>query len=50
MRPKLVQFFKAAMDERGYVGGDCRPPRLPLTEAERGELRAALQALEEVHA
>jgi 4-hydroxy-tetrahydrodipicolinate synthase len=50
MRPKLVQFFKAAMDERGLTGGDCRPPRLPLTEAERGELRAALRALEEVPA
>jgi 4-hydroxy-tetrahydrodipicolinate synthase len=50
MRPKLVQFFKAAMDERGLAGGDCRPPRLPLTEAERGELRAALRALEEVPA
>ena len=38
------------MDERGFAGGDCRPPRLPLTEAERGELRAALRALEEVPA
>jgi dihydrodipicolinate synthase/N-acetylneuraminate lyase len=50
MRPKLVQFFKAAMDERGLTGGDCRPPRLPLNEAERGELRDALRTLEEVPA
>ena len=50
MRPKLVQFFKAAMDERGFVGGDCRPPRMPLTESERGELAGALRVLEEVHA
>ena len=46
MRPKLVQFFKAAMDARGLVGGDCRPPRMPLTEAEREELDAALRVLE----
>jgi dihydrodipicolinate synthase/N-acetylneuraminate lyase len=50
MTPKLVQYFKAAMDERGFVGGDCRPPRMPLTESERGELQSALRALEEVHA
>jgi 4-hydroxy-tetrahydrodipicolinate synthase len=47
MLPKLVQFFKAAMDECGYVGGPCRPPRLSLTPAERDELRAALAALRE---
>jgi 4-hydroxy-tetrahydrodipicolinate synthase len=45
MRPKLVQFFKAAMDEVGFVGGPARPPRLPLDEREREELRAALSAL-----
>jgi 4-hydroxy-tetrahydrodipicolinate synthase len=50
MTPKLVQYFKAAMDERGLVGGDCRPPRMPLTEAERAELRAALRALDGVPA
>lgn len=50
MTPKLVQYFKAAMDERGLVGGDCRPPRMPLTAGELAELRAALQALEGVPA
>jgi proline racemase len=37
MRPKLVQFFKAAMDMTGRRGGPCRPPRLELTDAERRE-------------
>ena len=32
MTPKLVQYFKAALDELGLGGGPCRPPRLPLTE------------------
>jgi 4-hydroxy-tetrahydrodipicolinate synthase len=50
MRPKLVQFFKAAMDQRGLAGGDCRPPRMPLTAGERGELETALRVLEEVPA
>jgi 4-hydroxy-tetrahydrodipicolinate synthase len=50
MTPKLVQYFKAAMDERGLAGGDCRPPRLPLGEAERAELHAALRVLEGVPA
>jgi dihydrodipicolinate synthase/N-acetylneuraminate lyase len=45
MRPKLVQFFKAALDEVGLVGGPTRPPRLPLLDDEREELRAALAAL-----
>jgi 1-pyrroline-4-hydroxy-2-carboxylate deaminase len=45
MTPKLVQFFKAAMDAVGYAGGAARPPRLALTDAERGELDAALVAL-----
>jgi 4-hydroxy-tetrahydrodipicolinate synthase len=48
MTPKLVQYFKAAMDERGLAGGDCRPPRMPLTEAERADLRAALRVLDGV--
>src|SRR5918998_1248064 len=38
MTPKLVQYFKAAMDDVGLVGGACRPPRLPLTDAERAAL------------
>jgi dihydrodipicolinate synthase/N-acetylneuraminate lyase len=47
MTPKLVQFFKAAMDAVGLAGGPVRPPRLALTEAERGELEAALAVLRE---
>ncbi len=43
MTPKLVQYFKAALDELGIGGGPCRPPRLPLTE---GELAAARRAVE----
>jgi dihydrodipicolinate synthase/N-acetylneuraminate lyase len=45
MRPKLVQFFKAAMDMVGRRGGPCRPPRLELTEAERREVEEAVAAL-----
>jgi 1-pyrroline-4-hydroxy-2-carboxylate deaminase len=45
MRPKLVQFFKAAMDMVGRRGGPCRPPRLDLTEAERREVEEAVAAL-----
>jgi 4-hydroxy-tetrahydrodipicolinate synthase len=45
--PKLVQYFKAAMDEVGLTGGPVRPPRLELTEPERDELAAALRALRE---
>jgi 4-hydroxy-tetrahydrodipicolinate synthase len=47
MTPKLVQYFKAAMDEVGLAGGPVRPPRLELTEPERDELAAALRALRE---
>jgi 4-hydroxy-tetrahydrodipicolinate synthase len=50
MTPKLVQYFKAAMDARGLVGGDTRPPRMPLTAGERAELDAALRVLEGVPA
>jgi 4-hydroxy-tetrahydrodipicolinate synthase len=46
MDPKLVQYFKAALDEVGFAGGPCRPPRLPLSEAERADLRAALEVLQ----
>ena len=42
MTPKLVQYFKAAMDEVGLAGGPTRAPRLPLDDAERAELRDAL--------
>ena len=42
MTPKLVQYFKAALDEIGVGGGPCRPPRLPLTEDELAVLRGAV--------
>ena len=42
MTPKLVQYFKAAMDEVGFAGGACRPPRLALTDSERAALRSAM--------
>jgi dihydrodipicolinate synthase/N-acetylneuraminate lyase len=42
MAPKLVQYFKAALDELGLGGGPCRPPRLPLEPDELEELRAAV--------
>jgi 4-hydroxy-tetrahydrodipicolinate synthase len=45
MTPKLVQYFKAAQDAVGRVGGPCRPPRMELTEGERAVLDAALGAL-----
>src|SRR5688572_21728085 len=47
MTPKLVQYFKAAMDEAGFVGGPTRPPRLPLTGAERAALGEAMAVLRE---
>jgi 4-hydroxy-tetrahydrodipicolinate synthase len=47
MTPKLVQYFKAAMDEVGLAGGAVRPPRLELSEPERDELAVALRALRE---
>jgi 4-hydroxy-tetrahydrodipicolinate synthase len=45
MRPKLVQFFKAAMDLTGRRGGPCRPPRLELSADERREVEQAVAAL-----
>jgi len=45
MTPRLVQFFKAAQDALGFAGGPVRPPRLPLDDADRATLRAALDAL-----
>ena len=46
MTPKLVQYFKAALDLTGSHGGPTRPPRLPLTEDEQEKVRAAVAALE----
>ena len=45
MTPKLVQFFKGAQDALGFTGGPVRPPRLPLDEADRAVLDAAVAAL-----
>jgi dihydrodipicolinate synthase/N-acetylneuraminate lyase len=44
MTSKLVQYFKAALDEIGIDGGPCRPPRMPLTEGELALLRDAVAA------
>ena len=44
MTPKLVQYFKAALEELGIGGGPCRPPRMPLTVEELETLRAAVAA------
>jgi 4-hydroxy-tetrahydrodipicolinate synthase len=43
MTPKLVQYFKAALDELGLGGGPCRPPRLPLTDDELATVRRAVE-------
>ena len=43
--PKLVQYFKAAMDRAGLVGGYSREPRLPLTENDEKILAEALDVL-----
>jgi len=50
MTPKLVQYFKAALDLTGRHGGPSRPPRLALTEAEQATVRAAVEALAPVSA
>jgi len=42
MTPKLVQYFKAGLDEIGVGGGPCRSPRLPLTDEEMAALRQAV--------
>jgi 4-hydroxy-tetrahydrodipicolinate synthase len=47
MTPKLVQYFKAAMDEVGLAGGPTRAPRLPLTSDERAALLDAMAVLRE---
>jgi 4-hydroxy-tetrahydrodipicolinate synthase len=43
--PKLVQYFKGAMDQVGLHGGLCREPRMPLTAAEQAVLDRAMAAL-----
>jgi dihydrodipicolinate synthase/N-acetylneuraminate lyase len=42
MTPKLVQYFKAALDDIGIGGGPCRSPRLPLIDDELDALREAV--------
>lgn len=43
--PKLVQYFKGAMDQVGFQGGLCREPRMALTAAEEGILAHAMGVL-----
>lgn len=50
MTPKLVQYFKAALDLTGAHGGATRPPRLALTDAEQELVRDAVGALAKVSA
>lgn len=50
MTPKLVQYFKAALDALEIGGGPCRPPRLALTDAELGAVRAATALAVPAHA
>jgi 1-pyrroline-4-hydroxy-2-carboxylate deaminase len=37
-RPEFVQAIKLAMEVTGRYGGPCRPPRLPLSEADAARL------------
>jgi 4-hydroxy-tetrahydrodipicolinate synthase len=45
MTPHLVQYFKAAQDALGFVGGPVRAPRLELDAGGRAVLAAALEEL-----
>lgn len=42
MTPRLVQYFRAALDELGLGGGPCRPARLPLQPDEPAHLKQAV--------
>jgi 4-hydroxy-tetrahydrodipicolinate synthase len=44
--PKLVQYFKGAMDQVGLHGGLCREPRRPLTASDQEILARAMDALD----
>jgi len=46
MHPKLIQFFKGALDRIGRFGGPARPPRLALSPEEEVLLDDAMGALE----
>lgn len=50
MTPKLVQYYKAGMDEVGLAGGPSRPPRMALTAGEQHQLREALALVRTVAA
>jgi 4-hydroxy-tetrahydrodipicolinate synthase len=45
MQPKVIQFFKAALDKSGRYGGPTRPPRLTLTPEEADRVDEALEWL-----
>jgi 1-pyrroline-4-hydroxy-2-carboxylate deaminase len=47
MTSKLVQYFKAAQDAVGFIGGPTRAPRLPLKADEVAALEEALAILRE---
>jgi 4-hydroxy-tetrahydrodipicolinate synthase len=47
MTSKLVQYFKAAQDAVGFIGGPTRAPRLPLKADEVAALEGALAFLRE---
>jgi 1-pyrroline-4-hydroxy-2-carboxylate deaminase len=42
-RVEFVQAIKYAMDLVGRYGGPCRAPRMPLTEIQAAEVRAAVE-------
>ncbi|MNH38809.1 dihydrodipicolinate synthase [compost metagenome] len=43
---KYVQITKRAMELKGWAGGPCRLPRLPLTAEEDAQLKAILADLD----
>jgi len=43
---KYVQITKRAMELKGWSGGPCRLPRLPLTAEEDAQLKAILADLD----
>lgn len=45
MSPKLVQYYKAALDQVGAAGGPVRPPRMALREPDLALVSDALAAL-----
>jgi 4-hydroxy-tetrahydrodipicolinate synthase len=46
MHPRLIQFFKGALDRIGRFGGPTRPPRLALSQQEERMLDSAMRAME----